>query len=68
MILMIDPPVSVFSSPDAVRDWMVELVALRERYRGDHQALRYIASEEQYARRLLELTPTLPTVAPPLPT
>ena len=64
MMLLIDPPVNVFSSLDSVRDWIVELADLRERYRDDHEALRRIAGEELYANRLLELIPTLPKVAP----
>ena len=59
----IDPPVHVFSSADAVRDWIVELADLRERYRDDHEALRRIAGEELYANRLLELIATLPPVS-----
>ena len=63
MMLMIDPPVNVFSSVDAVRDWIVELADLRERYRDDHEALRRITGEELYANRLLELIATPPNVA-----
>jgi hypothetical protein len=59
----IDPPVHVFSSADAVRDWIVTLEDLRERYRDDHEALRRIAGEELYANRLLELIATLPPVS-----
>jgi hypothetical protein len=59
----IDPPVNVFSSADAVRDWIVTLEDLRERYRDDHEALRRIAGEELYANRLLELIATLPPVS-----
>ena len=65
-MLMIDPPVNVCSSVDAVRDWIVELADLRERYRDDHDALRRITSEELYASRLLELIPTLPPISPPV--
>jgi len=65
MMLMIDPPVNVDSSVDAVRDWIVELADLRERYRDDHEALRRITGEELYASRLLELIPTLPPISPP---
>ena len=65
-MLMIDPPVNVCSSVDAVRDWIVELADLRERYRDDHDALRRIAGEELYASRLLELIPTLPPISPPV--
>ena len=63
-MVMIGPPVDAFSSVDAVRDWIVELADLRERYRDDHDALRRITGEELYANRLLELIPTLPKVAP----
>jgi len=63
-MLMIDPPVNVCSSVDAVRDWIVELADLRERYRDDHDALRRITGEELYASRLLELIPTLPPISP----
>ena len=66
MMLMIEPPVNVFSSVDAVRDWIVELADLRERYRDDHDALRRITGEELYASRLLELIPTLPPISPPV--
>ncbi len=66
MMLMIDPPVNVFSSVDAVRDWIVKLEDLRERYRDDHEALRRITGEELYANRLLELIPTLPKAATPV--
>lgn len=66
MMLMIDPPVNVYSSVDAVRDWIVELADLRERYRDDHDALRRITGEELYASRLLELIPTLPPISPPV--
>ena len=59
----IDPPVHVFSSADAVRDWIVTLGDLRERYRDDHEALRRIAGEELYANRVLELIATLPPVS-----
>ena len=65
-MLMIDPPVNVCSSVDAVRDWVVELADLRERYRDDHDALRRITGEELYASRLLELIPTLPPISPPV--
>ena len=65
MMLMIDPPVNVFSSVDAVRDWIVQLADLRERYRDDHEALRRITGEELYANRLLELISTLPPISPP---
>jgi len=65
MMLMIDPPVNVFSSVDAVRDWIVELADLRERYRDDHEALRRITGGELYASRLLELIPKLPPISPP---
>jgi hypothetical protein len=57
LVVTIDPPVNAFSSVDAVRDWIVELVDLRERYRDDHEALRRIAGEELYASRLLERIP-----------
>jgi len=63
MMLLIDPPVNVFSSVDAVRDWIVTLEDLRARYRDDHEALRRIAGEELYANRLLELIATLPPVS-----
>ena len=66
MMLMIDPPVNLYSSVDAVRDWIVELADLRERYRDDHDALRRITGEELYASRLLELIPTLPPISPPV--
>jgi hypothetical protein len=59
----IDPPVHVFSSADAVRDWIVTLEDLRERYRDDHEALRRIAGEELYANRLLELIATVSSLA-----
>jgi len=65
MMLLIDPPVNVFSSVDAVRDWIVTLEDLRERYRDDHEALRRIAGEELYANRLLELIAPLPPISPP---
>ena len=65
MMLMIHPPVNVFSSVDAVRDWIVQLADLRERYRDDNEALRRITGEELYASRLLELIPTLPPISPP---
>ena len=65
MILMIDAPVSVFSSVDAVRDWIVELADMRERYRDDPEALRCIAGEEQDALNLLKVIPTLPKIPPP---
>ena len=66
MMLMIEPPVDTFSSVDAVRDWIVELAALRDRYRDDDEALRRIAGEELYANRLLELIPQpqLPPISP----
>ena len=64
-MLMIDPPVNVCSSLDSVRDWIVQLADLRERYRDDHEALRRITGEELYASRLLELIPTLPPISPP---
>jgi len=62
-MVMIGPPVDAFSSVDAVRDWIVTLEDLRERYRDDHEALRRIAGEELYANRLLELIATLPPVS-----
>jgi len=61
----IDPPVHVFSSADAVRDWIVTLEDLRERYGDDHEALRRLTGEELYANRLLELLATLPPVSSP---
>lgn len=65
MMLMIDAPVNGFSSVDAVRDWIVTLEDLRERYRDDHEALRRITGEELYANRLLELISTLPPISSP---
>ena len=65
MMLTTDPPVNVSSSVDAVRDWVVELAALRERHRDDHEALRRITGDELYANRLLDLIALAPKVAPP---
>ena len=65
MRLMIDAPVNGFSSVDAVRDWIVTLEDLRERYCDDHEALRRITGEELYANRLLELISTLPPISSP---
>jgi hypothetical protein len=65
MMSTVEPPVNVFSSVDAVRDWIVTLEDLRERYRDDHEALRRITRGELYASRLLELIPILPKVAAP---
>jgi hypothetical protein len=65
MMATIDRPVNVFSSVDALRDWIVTLEDLRERYRDDHEALRRIAGEELHANRLLELIPTLPRISSP---
>ena len=65
MVMMIDPPVNVFSSVDAVRDWIVDLAGMRERYRDDHEALRRIAGEELHANRLLELIATSAPVSSP---
>ena len=62
MMSSVDPPVSVFSSADAVRDWIVELADLRERFRDDHEALRRITGEELYANRLLDLFLVMPTL------
>jgi hypothetical protein len=42
----------------------VELADLRERYRDDPEALRYVAIAETNASHLLELIPTLPKIAP----
>lgn len=64
-MLTIDPPMKVFSSVDAVRDWIVELEVMRERYGDDHDALRRITFEELYANRLLELIATLQPISPP---
>ena len=64
-MVMIGPPVDAFSSVDAVRDWIVTLADLRERYGDDHEALRRIAGEELHANRLLELIATLPPVSSP---
>jgi len=64
MILMIDPPVNTFSTVDAVRDWIVELAAMRERYRDDSEALRCVVMAERDAIGLLESIQTVP----PLPT
>ncbi len=64
MLLTIDAPVNGFSSVDAVRDWIVTLEDLRERYRDDHEALRRITGEELYANRLLELI-SLPPISSP---
>jgi len=61
----IDPPMYVFSSADAVRDWIVTLADLRERYGDDHEALRRIAGEELHANRLLELIATSAPVSSP---
>jgi hypothetical protein len=63
MILMIDPPVNVFSSAEAVLAWKRELAAMREQYRDDDEALRWIALADDDAAALLELIATLP----PLP-
>ena len=66
MMATIDPPVNGCSSVDAVRDWIVTLEDLRERYRDDHEALRRIAGEELHANRLLELIATLPPMSSPV--
>ena len=65
MMLTTDPPVNVSSSVNAVRDWIVELMDLRERYRDDHEALRRITGDELYANRLLDLIAIVPKVAAP---
>jgi len=59
---VVEPPMNVFSSVDVVRDWIVELADLRERYHDNHEVLRRITGEELYANRLLELLPTLRTI------
>ncbi len=64
MILMIDPQVNTFSTVDAVRDWIVELAAMRERYGDDPEALRRVVMAERDAIGLLESIQTVP----PLPT
>jgi len=65
MMLTIEAPVNGCSSVDAVRDWIVELADLRERYRDDHEALRRITGKELYANHLLELIATLPPISSP---
>ena len=40
MILMIDPPVSGWSTPDDIRAWMRELEVMRIRHAGDEVAAR----------------------------
>ena len=65
MMVRIDPPMDVFSSADAVRDWIVELADLRARCGDDHQALRRITGEERYASRLLERIPIMRKAAAP---
>jgi len=65
MMLTIAAPVNGFSSIDAVRDWIVELEDLRERYCDDHEALRRITGEELYANHLLELISTLRPISLP---
>ena len=53
MILMIDPPVFLFSEPSAIRDWQAELTEMRARYARDPEALSCIALEERSPRDLL---------------
>ena len=64
MILAIHSPITVLSSMDEVRDWIVELADLRQSYEADNEALRCIVSEEQHAHHLLELILRLPESAP----
>lgn len=54
MMLFIDPPVHLFSTPDEIRAWQRELAALRDRYRADPEALECIAAAERRAIELLE--------------
>jgi hypothetical protein len=49
MRLLIDPPVTSLSPVDAIRDWIVELVAMRKQYREDPEALEDIARSERIA-------------------
>ena len=53
MRLMIDPPVSAFSTVEGIREWLRELAAMREEYRDNPDALGCVASEEEDARRLM---------------
>ena len=64
-VLLIDPPVTVFSPVEDVRAWQRELVAIRAEYAGDPDALRCIARAERDAEALLALIPTLPAIQPP---
>ena len=55
MRLTIHSPVTLLSSVDEVRDWIVKLTDLRSSHEADNEALRCITSEEQHAHALLEL-------------
>jgi hypothetical protein len=65
MILLIDPPVTVWSPPDAIRAWMRELEAMRAQYAGDAEALRYVARAEEDARSMLGVAERSPPIEPP---
>jgi FMN-dependent NADH-azoreductase len=55
MRLLIDAPVSAFSSPAEIRAWLDRLQVMRRSHAGDEQALRDIERAETEARTYLEL-------------
>lgn len=66
MILMIDPPVTPFSSHDEIRAWISELEAMRAQHARDPEALGCIRRAEWHARLTLELAGSSPPIEPPV--
>jgi hypothetical protein len=67
MRLLIDPPVTPWHPEDAIRDWIVELADMRDRHRGDDEALACIARAEHHAAWMLDRSRSLPKIEPPPP-
>jgi hypothetical protein len=65
MRLLICSPVTPWHPEHAIRDWITELAAMREAYRGNPEALACIARAESDAAWMLERSKTLPRVEPP---
>jgi len=54
MSLLIDPPVDRYSSPEDLQDWLEELEALLEEYKGDPEAVGAVGQALTQARGWLE--------------
>jgi hypothetical protein len=65
MRLLIDPPVTSWSSAASIREWMRELEAMRTQHLTDSEALACIERADEDAKSMLESAQSRPKIRPP---